>query len=169
MGRAAAFRCSLSGHIELFILTLSLGFKRYWRCDKTCTSVHISALSGTDRDICELTSDIKYLPQLDATILHYPDLFGRAGAVWLSVLFHGVCSVTMFPPFHCKQSEPFFFPCCVSTGSICFSLPTLYAFAPHYSIWISVEIQYFLRSTSNLTKHERSRWAEMSLGNVHLT
>lgn len=53
-----------SGHFPL-------DFRRYWRCDKTWTSVYVWVLSRTDRDICELSSVIKYLPQTAATGLYH--------------------------------------------------------------------------------------------------
>lgn len=53
----------MSGYIEPLIWMSSLGFRRYWRCDKTYASVNICSLSGTESDIHKLTSAIKPLPQ----------------------------------------------------------------------------------------------------------
>ncbi len=113
-----SFGCHYSaGHIELFIWMLSLSFRRYWRCDKTCSSVNICTSSWTDRDIRELTSAIKYLPQTEAIGFHYSitnfteDLLVGAWPMWLSVVFQHACiqSDRVLPLLECQWGNCYLF------------------------------------------------------------
>lgn len=77
----------LSGHIELFFLTLSRSFTTYRRYDRTRASVQW--LSETDRDIRELTSAVKYLPWINGTSFYCSAVaFFRAFTLCSAEIWH---------------------------------------------------------------------------------
>lgn len=159
--------CWLSGLIALLIWTQSLGFRRYWRCDKTFTSVNIwASRQGSGRAgismICHLLLNIYHKTAATGPYIAQSQswLVCEAAAY---VIIDSPASVRA-PFIRASNKLSVFF----RVGSFCLSLERFYSSSPEPQmllVFIGVPWLTLNRSESSIKMWRSNRFSFFSSQN----